>query len=298
MNRLARKSALAAVLVVVTVGFLYRVLSRRDPEGFSKRNPGAMHAHQSDWPAKCQPGKSQLQSPIHLTTTRMEERSQSPLKVETLQATADLIDVGHTFQIRYSAEHPGALAKFEGGTFYLRQFHFHKPSEHIVDGKQYEMEAHFVFLNAGHGAKPKALVLGVMILDGPHHPELAKIWKHLPPYREGYGETQHELADWNSAVETRELELDHLDHHEKLLAKDLAFDVSKLLPLRSDFIVYEGSLTTPSCDEGIAHAVSLTPMYMEHEQVEHFEGYYEGSNRDIQPIGDIKMRKLRRASTK
>lgn len=275
---------------------LYRSTLHNDPEGISRRPPYSMHSHQSEWTEECRPRAKYLQSPITLTTTRLGDQKKSPIHIELLNSEAELLDVGHTFQVRYSHEKPGAKATFEGMNFELRQFHFHKPSEHLIDGKQYEMESHFVFMNQVKGALPKALVVGVMILDGPHNREFTKIWKHLPPYREGYGESKVEMSDWRQAANARELDVDAHAHNEKILGTGINFDLKGLLPKKADFIIYNGSLTTPSCDEGITHAVSLTPVHMEHEQVEHFEGYYEGNNRDLQIIGDETVRNFRRSA--
>lgn len=290
------KEALVIVLLAIMMTMLYRATEHRDPEGISRRPPYSMHAHQSEWIENCQPGRKPLQSPISLTTTRLSDQKDSPIKLDLMHSKAELLDVGHTFQVRYGQASPGAKILFEDQNFELRQFHFHKPSEHLIDGKQYEMEAHFVFMNKNKSALPKAFVLGIMILDGSRNSEIAKIWKHLPPSREGYGESKVEMSDWKEAAGTNELEVDTHTHHEKVLATGIEFDITGLFPKKADFMIYDGSLTTPGCDEGITHAVSLSPIYMEHEQVEHFEGYYEGSNREVQPLGSITNRKFRRAS--
>ncbi len=295
MKKLDYKSVVIVVLIA-----LFGVGAKRsmhaDPGGISRRNPSSMHAHQWEWPTKCIPGQSLLQSPIAITTTLLTDKKLSPISLKFFSSSGDLVDVGHTFQVRYPGTAPGGTIDFEGASYGLRQFHFHKPSEHLIDGKQYEMEVHFVFIPKEDKKSHKAVVLGFPIIDGNHNRELTKIWKHLPPYREGYGEGESEALNWNNAIATRELEVDTLDHHEKVLAKNIKFDLSKILPNKSDFFVYSGSLTTPSCDEDIVHAVALTPIQFEHEQIEHFEGYYEGTNRDIQPVGNVKDRQFRRAS--
>lgn len=295
MKKFDFKWAVIAVLLLA-LGFFAKQSSHSDPQGVSRRNPDSMYAHQWEWPVQCIPGQSLLQSPISITTPLLTDKKFSPIALQLFSSPGNLVDVGHTFQIRYANGAPGGRAEFEGMTFELRQFHFHKPSEHLVDGKQYEMEAHFVFIQTQKQMLPKALVLGFPVVEGKNNKELAKLWKHLPPYREGYGEGETEALNWSNAIATRELEVDSLDHHEKVLASHLIFDLSEILPKKSDFFVYSGSLTTPSCDEEITHAVSLTPIPLGYEQIEHFEGYYEGSNRDIQPTGDIKKRKFRRAT--
>lgn len=301
MKKFDSKSIAIFVLLILLGFFIRRSyqaghFGHLDPGGISRRDPHSMHAHQNEWSSQCGAGNALLQSPISITTPLLKENNFSPISLKILPAPGDLIDVGHTFQVRYATAAPGGKAEFEGKSYHLRQFHFHKPSEHLIDGKQYEMEIHFVFFPMDKQKLPKALVLGFPIIEGKFNAELNKIWKHLPPYREGYGERESENLSWGNAIATRELEVDSLDHHEKVLANHLVFDLSKMIPEKADFFVYSGSLTTPSCDEKITHAVALTPIQFEHEQIEHFEGYYEGNNRDIQPAGNLKNRKFRRAS--
>lgn len=288
--------AVTAVVVSAIAVFVWLKI-KADPEGHSRRPPHSMHAHQSRWPSGCSDHTRSQQSPIALSTTQFLSTASSNIKLKPAVAPADLVDVGHTFQLRYGADAPGGKIVFEGADYDLRQFHFHKPSEHVIDGKQFEMEAHFVFLPTQKTSATKAVVLGFPINVGADSEEISKIWKHLPPFQEGYGEKSTEtVQDWNSLEMSHELNVDVLSHHEKKLASLLPIDLTKLLPRTALFFVYQGSLTTPDCDEGIIHAVSLTPMEMGHEQTEHFEGYYEGSNRDIQPVGPASNRNFRRAT--
>lgn len=287
-----RTLAIVSILVVGAGIFaVYRYWS--DPEGHSRRHPQSMHAHQTDWPKSCQHREGSLQSPISISSRAFLERAIEKGTARTKSVSGELIDVGHTFQLRYRGESGGHLS-FEGRDYELRQFHFHKPSEHLIDGKQFEMEVHFVFLPIKSGGS-KALVVGFPMVVGEDNRELAKAWSFLPPYREGYGEREAEAHDWHNPVGTHELDFKVLSHSEKVLKSALILDLAGLLPKKSNFFVYEGSLTTPSCDEGITHAVSLTPIEIGHEQTEHFEGYYEGTNRDLQPLNNVSMRKFRRA---
>ena len=41
--------------------------------------------------------------------------------------------------------------------FDIQQFHFHTPSEHLIDGRYHDVEAHFVFKSS----KDKLSVIGV-----------------------------------------------------------------------------------------------------------------------------------------
>lgn len=268
-----------------------------DPEGIARRNPESMHGHQRHWPAACRVAREARQSPISIATEAFFEAPTSPLEVRFGPSEASLIDTGHTFQVRLTRTDDEV--EFEGRRYRLAQFHFHKPAEHLVDGRQAPMEVHFVFLApAGERAdsrRAQALVLGFPVEEGTEHRELAQVWAHLPPMREGYGEDLTPAVAWERALETSELDLEDQHHAETVLRSGIAIRLSEIIPRQTDLYVYEGSLTTPPCDERITHAFASTPIFMSHEQMEHFEGYYEGNNRDIQPTGAPERRAFRRA---
>lgn len=266
-----------------------------DPNGASRRPPSSMHARQELWGAACVDPGMELQSPIQLITKKFSTRGE-PFRVERLVAHADLIDTGHTFQLRFGPAALGAMMDFEGEKFALRQFHFHKPSEHLLDGKQFEMEIHFVFLNQNPKGARKAVALGFLITEGVENAALRAAWKKLPPLREGYGEGGKKLVDWQPGDSSHELHPDQVPHSEKILARNVKINVRSLIPPKGEFMVYEGSLTTPGCEEGITHATSTTKLSLGHDQIERFGGYYEGSNRDLQPAGKPALRKYRRSS--
>ncbi len=61
-------------------------------------------------------------------------------------------------------------------TYLLKQFHFHSPSEHTVNGKHFPMEVHFVHQSAdGNFA-----VVGALFEEGPANANLAQLikWGH------------------------------------------------------------------------------------------------------------------------
>ncbi|MDZ7648146.1 MAG: carbonic anhydrase family protein [Cytophagales bacterium] len=53
----------------------------------------------------------------------------------------DILDNGHTIQVTVDE---GSTFTFAGKTYNLKQFHFHTPSEHTIDGKNLPMEMHMV----------------------------------------------------------------------------------------------------------------------------------------------------------
>ena len=64
----------------------------------------------------------------------------------------------------------------DGTEYRLLQFHFHWPSEHTVDGKQYLMELHLVHQNE-HGG---LAVVGVLLERGEYNRGLEPFWANLP----------------------------------------------------------------------------------------------------------------------
>ena len=76
---------------------------------------------------------------------------------------------GHTIQVDVapggSLNIPSRDRKFE-----LKQFHFHSPSHHTVNGQRYAMEIHFVHVNE----LGKLAVVGVMFTEGAENSVLNK----------------------------------------------------------------------------------------------------------------------------
>ena len=63
------------------------------------------------------------------------------LDIQWQPAEAYVVDNGHTIQVDVAE---GSSITLEGRRFSLLQFHFHLPSEHMVDGDGFPMEVHFV----------------------------------------------------------------------------------------------------------------------------------------------------------
>jgi len=102
-------------------------------------------------------GFGQMQSPINIISTmhcghtqmmKEEEFESNPLKFNYPQIIRDctIMNNGHTVQVNIASSNKCTLS-IHGKTYELKQFHFHTPSEHTIDSKQYEMEMHLVHIN-------------------------------------------------------------------------------------------------------------------------------------------------------
>ena len=150
------------------------------------------------------------QSPINIVGPI---KSQLPALKLSWGKTADtIVNNGHTIQLNFAE---GSTLKLGDTTYKLLQVHFHRPSEHLIEGKSFPMEAHFV-----HRADSGGLaVVGVMFSEGKPNAAFGKITATMP-------------AKEGPAVKA-----------------DAAINPNGLLPAKLGYYRYEGSLTTPPCSE-------------------------------------------------
>ena len=79
------------------------------------------------------------QSPINLTG--FIEADLAPISFSYQPGGQEILNNGHTVQVNYAE---GSSITVDGVPFVLKQFHFHAPSEHTIDGKHYDVEMHIV----------------------------------------------------------------------------------------------------------------------------------------------------------
>jgi len=136
-------------------------------------------------------------------------------------------------------------------TYHLVQFHFHVPSEHTVDGKQADMEAHFV-----HRAADGTLaVVGVLLRKGNHNGVYDRLCNLLP---------------------TKPGEVREDERHD--------IDLLELLPNDHAYFQYPGSLTTPPCTENVNWLVLTDPVEISSDQFQLFRKLINNTARPVQPL--------------
>jgi len=107
---------------------------------------------------------SDVQSPIGLLSSASVNSSLVAIStafVLECQCKTYLGEVSdHTWEVadlHKCAEGGKLKLAWAGADYIMKQFHFHSPLEHTVDGKYFAMEAHFVFITEGGGT---GLVIG------------------------------------------------------------------------------------------------------------------------------------------
>ena len=156
-----------------------------------------------------------------------------------------VVDNGHTIQVNLDG---GNSIEVQGRRYDLLQFHFHRPSEERIDGRQFDMVAHLVHKDP----EGRLAVVAVLLDRGSAHPLVQTVWNNLP------------LEKGSEVVVRANLDMNHL------------------LPADRRYFTYMGSLTTPPCSEGVLWMVMQQPVPIANEQINVFSRLYPMNARPVQ----------------
>jgi len=190
----------------------------------------------------CEAGEKQ--SPINIVDPF--ERSYDVLNVDYKVGPLKLLNNGHTIQVNVEA---GSTLTINHDIFHLLQFHFHRPSEEQINGKNSAMILHFVHKSQDG----KLAILGVLLNEGKDNGAIKTLWANLP-LRQG----------------------------EEYRPEKVNFNPTALIPKELGFYNYEGSFSTPPCTEGVQFYILKKPMEISKDQVAKFP--YKLNARPIQSL--------------
>jgi carbonic anhydrase len=184
------------------------------------------------------------QSPIDLSAAI--RATGDPISINWKPEAYEIVNNGHTIQA--NSRDGGTLAigkrKYE-----LKQFHFHTPSEHAIDGNRTSMEVHFV-----HATPEGRLgVVGVLMVGGGKHSGFSTIMANAPK-KEG-----------------------------SAMLKEKMFP-DAFLPKTREYFRYEGSLTTPPCSEVVDWNVFGRTIAVANKDIEAFKAIFPMNSRPLQPL--------------
>jgi carbonic anhydrase len=183
------------------------------------------------------------QSPIDIGATI---KSRLPaLEIDWAHRADTIVNNGHTIQLNFAE---GSTLTLGDVKYKLLQVHFHRPSEHLIGGKNFPMEAHFV-----HRADSGALaVVGVLMATGEPNVAFSKIISTMP-------------AKEGPAVKA-----------------DAGIDPNAMLPAKRGYYRYPGSLTTPPCAEIVEWLLLTDPIQVAEADVASFAKLYPLNARPAQ----------------
>ncbi len=199
--------------------------------------------------AVCNSGHEQ--SPIDIRNAKKAELP--PIRFEYKNGPLKyLINNGHTIRVNYhDAPGTGNFLIAGGKRYQLTQFHFHRPSEEYVNGRQYEMELHLMH-KADDG---KIAGVAVFLKTGNPNSTIEQIWKYMPK------------------IESKEEDIAGVE-----------IDPAGMLPRDTGYYTYPGSLTAPPCTEHVTWFVLKTPVEISTEEIKAFAALYPHDVRPVQPL--------------
>ena len=198
-------------------------------------------------PAYAKCATGRRQSPVDLEAA--VEGPPANLMLGYRPGALTFVDIHWTLQIR---PEPGSAMTYDGSPYEFVEAHFHTPAEHPIGGERADLESHFV-----HMAKDGSLAV------------VAVLWDAAPG--------EHPIDALVTAIPGAEgaTAVSHGVH-----------DLEPLIPVGSRAYRYEGSRTTPPCDENVSWIVMERRGSVGARAVETFMARYGEDSRPVQPLND------------
>jgi len=199
-------------------------------------------------------GNGQKQSPVNIEPEKITAaKNFDSIEPEYGEIPLSVLNNGHTIRVNTTQ---GTL-NIGKSVYELAQFHFHAPSEHLINGIRYPMEIHFV----NGRSDGRAAVLGVFIKVGKANPVFQAILDNVPT-------AIGELKEASQSIRPEQL----LPAHQE------------------EFYSYAGSLTTPPCSEGVQWFVFKDAIEASDQQIKEFtDKYFRDNARSEQKLNGRKL---------
>jgi len=204
------------------------------------------------------------QSPINIITKQTEKSHGEPISFLFHSDINAAENLGHTIQVDFK---PGSTCIVNGKDYSSKQFHFHTPSEHLIDGMTFPMEMHIVNILTDSGKKdnPSYLVVALLFKMGAENNFLKEFLNKIPK-KEG---------------EKNELPLGQVKLE----------DVFSQIPKNEmkSYYTYKGSLTTPPYTERVQWVILKYIVEASEEQIFQMERMEGNNARHVQAVNNRKI---------
>ncbi len=190
-------------------------------------------------------GAGRMQSPIDITD--YTPGNLPPLRFSYRSPPVELTNDGRAVHVHYPA---GNRLEFSGRFYELESGHFHAPAEHTLDGEQFAAELHLVHRRESGGLA----VAGFLFRAGGPDPRLQLLLDNAPAPGEA-------------------------------AAAPSGLDAGRWVPSGLGFYMYQGSTTTPPCEEPVEWFVMTAAGSVSSEQARRWQELTAGgpTNRPLQP---------------
>ncbi|CAK9327154.1 unnamed protein product [Citrullus colocynthis] len=225
-----------------------------DEEG--EKGPSNWGVLKREW-HNCKTGR--MQSPIDLLQERVRIVSHfTNLKIDYKPSNATLKNRGHDIMLKLG-EGAGYM-EVNRSRYFLRQIHWHSPSEHTINGKRFAMEAHSVH----QSLTGKVAVIGVLYNIGRRDSFLSRMNEYL-----------EEVSD---------------THEDAVLN---VIDPSLLKMRSSLYYRYIGSLTVPPCSQNVLWTIVRKVRTVSPKQVKLLRvAVHDDSDTNARPLQPINDRRI------
>jgi carbonic anhydrase len=197
------------------------------------------------------------QSPVNILSDSTIGESGQPITFTFNTGITAVENLGHTIQLDFKE---GSITTASGKTYYSKQFHFHTPSEHLIDGMTFPMEMHIVNIlkDSANEKTPRYLVIAVLFKMGHENKFLTEFLNAIPA-----GEEKDSLAPGTVNFE----------------------DLVKSIPNNDQgYFSYKGSLTTPPFSETVDWIVKKHILEASPEQIYTIEKMEGDNARHVQAL--------------
>jgi carbonic anhydrase len=197
------------------------------------------------------------QSPVNILSDSTVSDPSQPITFTFNTGITAVENLGHTIQLDFKE---GSTTTASGKTYYSKQFHFHTPSEHLIDGMTFPMEMHIVNVSKDSNSDkhPRYMVIALLFKMG-HENKFLKEFLNAIPIKE---------------------------EKDSLSASAVNFeDLVKSIPKNEQgYFSYKGSLTTPPFSETVDWIIKKHILEASPEQIYTIEKMEGDNARHVQAL--------------
>nr|P0DO50.1 RecName: Full=Carbonic anhydrase Nec1; AltName: Full=Nectar protein 1; Short=NmNec1; Flags: Precursor [Nesocodon mauritianus]UIE54576.1 Nec1 [Nesocodon mauritianus] len=208
----------------------------------------------------CKRGK--MQSPIDISNP-VQVTSKELLQTKYKAQNAIINNRGHDIMVRWEGDAGSILINER--EFDLLQAHWHAPSEHAINGTRYAMELHMLHRSTDPKLTPTMVVVAVFYEIGDVDPFLSRLGPIMSSLIDQTNE--HKQA---GVINPMEIQLDDECYYK-----------------------YIGSLTTPSCTEGVTWIINKRINTVSSDQVKLLrEAVHDHAKNNARPLQALNHREV------